>query len=181
MSHSLSPMRAPCTTPNSSAAAGLRYYDEQNKLIGIIEVMVDTSVKKAEMAALTEFGKGNFDFEPEMADGKKAVIDPSIERLRTNVKAFIEEMKNMAEAHNAGDIDAVIPEEQFEGSYRAMAKGVDDMVMGHISVKKKAMACIAQFGKGNFEAELEKFPGKKHSSTRTLKVCAATARPLSRT
>nr|WP_268899016.1 methyl-accepting chemotaxis protein [Geomonas nitrogeniifigens] len=35
------------------------------------------------------------------------------------------------------------------------------MVNGHIAVKKKAMACIAEFGRGNFEAELEKFPGKK--------------------
>ena len=35
------------------------------------------------------------------------------------------------------------------------------MVGGHITVKKKAMACIAEFGKGNFEAPLERFPGKK--------------------
>ena len=42
-----------------------------------------------------------------------------------------------------------------------MAKGINEMVNGHIAVKKKAMACIAEFGKGNFEAALEKFPGKK--------------------
>ena len=42
-----------------------------------------------------------------------------------------------------------------------MAKGVNDMVGGHISMNKKAMACIAEFGSGNFEAPLEKFPGKK--------------------
>ena len=42
-----------------------------------------------------------------------------------------------------------------------MAKGVNEMVCGHIAVKKKAMACIAEFGKGNFEAPLEQFPGKK--------------------
>jgi chemotaxis methyl-accepting protein methylase len=35
------------------------------------------------------------------------------------------------------------------------------MVAGHITVKKKAMACIAEFAQGNFEAPLEKFPGKK--------------------
>ena len=35
------------------------------------------------------------------------------------------------------------------------------MVGGHIAVKKKAMACIAEFGRGNFEAPLERFPGKK--------------------
>ena len=28
-------------------------------------------------------------------------------------------------------------------------------------VKKKAMACVAEFGRGNFDAELEQFPGKK--------------------
>jgi methyl-accepting chemotaxis protein len=42
-----------------------------------------------------------------------------------------------------------------------MAQGVNEMAFGHIAVKKKAMACIAEFGKGNFEAPLEKFPGKK--------------------
>jgi methyl-accepting chemotaxis protein len=35
------------------------------------------------------------------------------------------------------------------------------MVAGHIAVKKKAMACVAEFGRGNFDAPLERFPGKK--------------------
>jgi methyl-accepting chemotaxis protein len=42
-----------------------------------------------------------------------------------------------------------------------MAQGVNGMVFGHLSVTKKAMACIAEIGKGNFRAVLEKFPGKK--------------------
>ena len=119
------------------------------------------SVKKKAMAVVAEFGKGNFEAELEKFPGKKAFINENIERLRTNIKTFIEDMKIMSVAHTEGDIDIVIPEEKFEGSYRTMAKGVNDMVMGHISVKKKAMACIKQFGEGNFEAELEKFPGKK--------------------
>jgi len=77
------------------------------------------------------------------------------------LSAFAAEMKAMSDAHNAGDIDVVMPEEKFEGIYKTMAKGVNDMVNGHITVKKKAMACIAEFSKGNLEAELEKFPGKK--------------------
>jgi methyl-accepting chemotaxis protein len=67
----------------------------------------------------------------------------------------------MSDAHNAGDIDVAIPEDKFEGTFRIMAKGVNDMVNGHITVKKKAMACVAEFAKGNLDAELEKFPGKK--------------------
>ncbi len=119
------------------------------------------SVKKKAMACIAEFGQGNLDAPLEKFPGKKGFINENIELLRANLKKFIAEMTRMSDAHNAGDIDAVIPIDDFEGAYRSMASGVNEMVGGHISVKKKAMACIAQFGQGNFEAPLEKFPGKK--------------------
>ena len=74
---------------------------------------------------------------------------------------LVAEMERMSAAHTAGDIDVEIPVEKFPGTFQTMAKGVNEMVFGHIAVKKKAMACIAEFSKGNFDAELEKFPGKK--------------------
>ncbi|MBN1982219.1 MAG: MCP four helix bundle domain-containing protein [Chitinivibrionales bacterium] len=124
-------------------------------------VMGHIAVKKKAMACIAEFGKGNFEAPLEKFPGKKAFINDNIERLRTNIKDFISQMKHMSDEHNAGDIDVVIPADKFDGSYRTMASGVNEMVMGHIAVKKKAMACIAEFGKGNFDAPLEKFPGKK--------------------
>ena len=119
------------------------------------------AVKKKAMACVADFGKGNFDAELEKFPGKKVFINDTIERLRSNFKSFIAEMHRMSDEHNKGDIDVVIPVEKFEGAYKAMAEGVNGMVAGHIAVKKKAMACLAEFGKGNFEAALEKFPGKK--------------------
>ncbi len=119
------------------------------------------AVKKKAMACLAEFSRGNFDAELEKFPGKKAFINENIERLRTNIKAFVHDMAHMSKEHDAGDIDIKIPEDKFEGGYRVMAKGVNDMVFGHIAVKKKAMACLAEFSRGNFDAELEKFPGKK--------------------
>ena len=77
------------------------------------------------------------------------------------ISGLIVEMNNMSAQHDAGDIDVKISAEQFQGAYKDMADGVNNMVFGHIAVKKKAMACIAEFGRGNFEAPLEKFPGKK--------------------
>ena len=59
-----------------------------------------------------------------------------------------------------------------------MAQGVNDMVAGHIAVKKKAMACIAEFGKGNFEAPLEKFPGKKVFINDTIEQVRGTLKAL---
>jgi methyl-accepting chemotaxis protein len=119
------------------------------------------SVKKKAMACIAEFAKGNFDAPLERFPGKKAFINENIEALRANVKSFIAEMIRMSDEHNKGDIDVAIPCDKFAGDYRVMAQGVNDMVGGHISVKKKAMACIAEFAKGNFDAPLERFPGKK--------------------
>jgi methyl-accepting chemotaxis protein len=119
------------------------------------------TVKKKAMACVDEFAKGNFDAPLEQFPGKKAFINDTIERLRSNVKRFIGDMTRMSEEHNKGAIDAAIPLDHFEGAYRVMARGVNEMVAGHIAVKKKAMDCIAEFGRGNFEAPLERFPGKK--------------------
>jgi methyl-accepting chemotaxis protein len=119
------------------------------------------AVKKKAMACVAEFSKGNFHAPLEKFPGKKAFINEIVERLRTNIQFFISEMQHMAEEHNRGDIDVVIPAEKFEGAYRTMADGINEMVAGHIAVKKKAMACVAEFGEGNFNAPLEQFPGKK--------------------
>src|SRR5581483_8103016 len=81
---------------------------------------------------------------------------------------FIAEMNRMSAEHIKGDIDVLIPLDRFEGAYRSMAGGVNEMVGGHIDVKKKAMACVDQFARGNFEAPLERFPGKKAFINETI-------------
>jgi methyl-accepting chemotaxis protein len=81
--------------------------------------------------------------------------------VRANLKNFIADMQNMSAEHDRGDIDVVMNVNSYLGEYKTMAQGVNDMVNGHIAVKKKAMAVIKEFGEGNFDAPLEKFPGKK--------------------
>lgn len=129
---------------------------------GVNDMVADhINVKKKAMACVAEFSEGNFDAELEPFPGKKAFINENIEQLRTKVKAFLSEIRNMSEQHELGDIDVIISEDRFQGAFQEMAKGVNDMVAGHINVKKKAMSCVAAFSKGNFDAELEQFPGKK--------------------
>ena len=67
----------------------------------------------------------------------------------------------MSLEHEAGDIDVIMDVGKFKGDFAVMAKGVNDMVTGHIAVKKKAMAVVKAFGEGNFDAPLEQLPGKK--------------------
>ena len=119
------------------------------------------NVKKMAMGVVEEFGNGNFDAPLEQLPGKKASINDTIEKVRKNLKGLISDMNHMSEEHNLGDIDVQIPVDNYMGEFKIMAQGVNDMVNGHIAIKKMAMGVVEEFGKGNFDAPLEVLPGKK--------------------
>jgi methyl-accepting chemotaxis protein len=124
-------------------------------------VAAHIAVKKKAMACVKALGEGNFEAPLEQFPGKKAFINETIEALRGNLKGLIAEMNRMSAEHNRGDIDVFLPADKFAGDFATVARGINEMVDAHIAVKKKAMACVKAFGEGNFEAPLEKFPGKK--------------------
>ena len=89
------------------------------------------------------------------------VLRKNMNRTVNTLKGFIDSIHYVSSEHDKGDIDMTIDLNMFKGAYRTMAQGINDMVAGHIAVKKKAMACVKEFGEGNFDAPLEQFPGKK--------------------
>ncbi|MCD2178216.1 methyl-accepting chemotaxis protein [Rhizobium sp. C1] len=136
------------------------------------------AVKKKAMACVKAFGEGNFEAPLEQFPGKKAFINETIETLRTNLRGLIAEMNTMSIEHDKGDIDVFVPVERFRGDFAVMAKGINDMVAGHIAVKKKAMACVKAFGEGNFDAPLEQFPGKKAFINETIETLRGNFRAI---
>src|SRR5438552_18765332 len=85
---------------------------------------------------------------------ERDVLGHALQRCLEILNELMRQMDQMSKAHDAGDIDAAIAPERFEGDYKKVASGINTMVAGHITVKKKAMACLAEFGRGNFEAPL---------------------------
>ncbi len=126
---------------------------------GLVGAHID--VKKKALACVRAMGEGRFDAPLETFPGKKAFINDTVEGLRASLKGLIAEMNTMSAEHDRGDIDVFVPVARFQGDFAVMAQGINTMVSGHIAVKKQAMACIKQFGDGNFDAPLERFPGKK--------------------
>lgn len=96
-----------------------------------------------------------------LRQGDTTSLMASMQQLGASLHELIEQMDRMSSEHDKGDIDVQIDAGRFHGSYRSMAQGINDMVNGHIAVKKKAMACIRSFGEGDLSAPLERFPGKK--------------------
>jgi methyl-accepting chemotaxis protein len=139
------------------------YTGEFKKMAGGINKMVmgHIKVKKLAMSVVEEFGNGNFDAPLEILPGKKVFINNIIEKVRGNLKDLISDINTMSSEHDLGDIDIIIPVENYEGEFKKMAGGINNMVMGHIKVKKLAMSVVEEFGNGNFDAPLDKLPGKK--------------------
>jgi len=161
---------------------GQRFEGEFRAIAEGINRMVGDHIatKKKAMACIAEFGRGNFQAPLESFPGKKAFINDTIEQVRRNLLGLIAQMNQMSAEHDAGDIDVTIDSARFDGDFRSMAEGINRMVAGHIAVKKQAMACIAEFGRGNFDAPLQGFPGKKAFINDTIEQVRTNLRALIR-
>ncbi|MDP3211761.1 methyl-accepting chemotaxis protein [Methylotenera sp.] len=125
----------------------------------MVQGHIDVSNKS--ISVVKGFGDGNFDIPLVKFPGKKALINEAVENTRSNIKAFIADINEMAKQHDLGDIDVKIDEKKYQGVYADMADGVNQMVAGHLNVKRKALGVVSRFGEGDFDVPLEKFPGKK--------------------
>jgi len=128
----------------------------------LISRMITSSVKKGVQAA-EQLADGNFSV-ANLNIEQKDEVGVLLEAIKNAGKILVEfnnDMNNMSKQHDLGDIDVKIDCSRFKGNFKEIAEGVNNMVFGHITVKKKAMACVNEFGIGNFDAPLEKFPGKK--------------------
>ena len=108
-----------------------------------------------------------------------ATVGRGIARTRENLRSIIAEMNHMSREHEAGDIDVVLDAQRFEGDFRKVAQGINDMVGAHIAVKKLAMGVVAEFGRGNYEAPLAQLPGKKAFINETIETVRGLLRAAS--
>jgi methyl-accepting chemotaxis protein len=141
-----------------------RFEGNYRELVEGINKLLDALIKPLNVAAeyVDRISKG--DLPPKITEewrGDFNEIKNNLNNCIDTLAGLIAEMNRMAEEHNKGDIDVTIPAERFQGAYRVVAQGINDMVGAHIAVKKKAMACVAEFGRGNFDAPMERLPGKK--------------------
>ena len=165
----------------ATRADASKHDGDLGKVVQSVNDVLDAVIRPLNVAAgyVDRISKG--DIPPKITDSYNGDFNTIKNNLNTcidSLSGLIAQMNSMSSQHDAGDIDVKIDAGKFEGAYRAMAQGVNDMVFGHIAVKKKAMACLGEFGRGNFEAPLEKFPGKKAFINETFEVVRGNLKAL---
>src|SRR5450830_1068437 len=117
---------------------------------------------------ITEFANGDFDAPLERFTGQRIFINEGVEQLRSNFKDVLADMQHMSDEHDAGDVDVVIDEAKYKGAYAQMVHGVNSMVCGHVAEKNQMIELMRMLGDGDFEVQIQQYPGKKAEINKTL-------------
>ncbi|HAF01658.1 MAG TPA: methyl-accepting chemotaxis protein [Methylophilaceae bacterium] len=148
-----------------------------NKFNGDFKVVAESinRMMQAQVSETAEFvtvmdsiGRGDLSVELAALPGKKAVMNKSVDRMRGNLKGIVDSVNWVNDEHEKGNIDMTLRADMFKGQFSVLADSVNKIVGGHIALNQKAMTCIKAFGEGDFNAPLEKFPGKKAFINETI-------------
>lgn len=128
-----------------------------------VNAMVDGHVQeKNQMIQLIRaLGDGDFEVQMKQFPGKKAEINKNLDRLNGKLKGIVDSVKWVTAEHEQGNIDMSLHAHMFKGGFSEIASSVNKIVGGQLELTEKALACVKEFGEGNFDAPLETFPGKK--------------------
>jgi methyl-accepting chemotaxis protein len=140
-----------------------RFEGDWRKVAAGVNAMVSAHVQvnRKAIGVFAEFGRGDFEATIAQLPGQQRFVNDAIEQVRGALRTLIAEMTHMAARHEEGDIDVAVDEARFQGEWRQVAAGVNAMVAAHVGVKRRAIGVFAEFGRGNFEASIERLPGKK--------------------
>ena len=83
------------------------------------------AVKKKAMAVVKAFGDGDFDYPLEKLPGKKAFINDTVEQVRTNLRALVEDATTLSDAAVAGRLDVRADASRHAGGFRRIVDGVN--------------------------------------------------------
>ncbi|APV51379.1 hypothetical protein BWI17_17790 [Betaproteobacteria bacterium GR16-43] len=84
------------------------------------------------------------------------------------LNAFSAAQKDVAAKHEAGETAATIDASKFEGSYREMAEGVNELAAGHIRVMNDTMAIVGEYAQGNLVRDMAELPGERAKITAAI-------------
>ena len=81
--------------------------------------------------------------------------------MQTVLARFQSAQGEMAQQHDAGAMDYVIPTSNLPGAYGAMAQGVNALVQSNIAMTMKTVDVIAGYSEGRLEVAMDRLPGQK--------------------
>ena len=100
--------------------------------------------------------------------GEFAELKKRLNYLAMTMKGVIDSCAYVKSEHDQGNTDITIAADRFKGEFGLMAKNINLLIDSHMELNRKTIACVKEFGEGNFDAPLEQFLGKKAIINETI-------------
>ncbi len=85
----------------------------------------------------------------------------SFAKVRDTILQLTNEIHGVTTSLEQGDIDARIPDDNFNGEYKETVHAINAIVDAYIKEILTILDAYGEFGNGNFNGKLDQFPGKK--------------------
>ncbi len=130
-------------------------------MIYLITKSIANPLKEAERAA-KDIAHGNLNVNLRVKSKDEiGMLISSFIVLRDTILNLTSNINNITEQLDAGDTDARIPTDIFEGEYNVVATAINSTIGSLVNDTLTILAAFTALGDGNFKAELHKMPGKK--------------------
>jgi methyl-accepting chemotaxis protein len=100
--------------------------------------------------------------------GDLSALKQNLNTCLSTLEGVVSRMSAMSAAQAAGEMDAFIPEDQFDGVYRKMVSGVNAGVRMHVGNILKILEILAAYAQGDFQPVLQAMPGKQAIANQRL-------------
>ena len=91
----------------------------------------------------------------------------------TTLRDVLDDIERMNVRHTEGDSEYRLDENRYEGHYKGVVHGVNEMVTMYVYNIYEILSILECFGEGNFDADIRQFPGKQAVINESIEVLRA--------
>ncbi|WP_338844767.1 methyl-accepting chemotaxis protein [Massilia sp. W12] len=124
---------------------------------------------KAVLKVVQRVAAGDFTSNIQTRAGDESSLLAETRKMQEVLLDFQQAQSTMAQQHQAGAIDALMPVHALPGSYGVMAESINLLVKAHLDVQFRLVSLIREYAQGNFASEMEELPGLKRQVTETAR------------
>jgi methyl-accepting chemotaxis protein len=137
--------------------------DENQALAENINAIIESQHQSlvAVSEALTRLSQGEFDVTLNTKSNGLTQVSQHFETLGRYLTKLRAEVNQLSEAHEKGETDAVVDNDQFEGGFKDIARGIAEIVDRQAKETADFVAVMEELGRGNLSVEFAPLPGKK--------------------
>ncbi|MGQ0710946.1 MAG: methyl-accepting chemotaxis protein [Rhodoferax sp.] len=132
--------------------------------IGLALVFVRSITRPVQQAVeiAEQVARGNMDVDVTlMGTNETGKLLASLAQMQGTLRSFVSAQQDMAKQHEQGSLDARMPEDLLQGTYRDMAVSTNALVAAHIDINTKVVDLVTEYTRGELDRAMERLPGQK--------------------